>query len=269
MIEILDDDMRKAVDPAARIEKIATGFRFTEGPAWNRRGYLLFSDIPLNRIHKWQDGQTSVYRDQTKSANGLTFDHQGRLLYCERGRVVRIEKDGAMTVLAQNGPVMPNDLVYSITGDIYFSDFRVPGQGKSVVYQITRGGQLRVAAEDGEGPNGVALAPNQQKLYVGDARAGQVRQYDIAPDGALRNGRVLCPVPDGVDGLKTDEAGRVWATGGGKIHVFSSAGKLLGTITIPERPSNCAWGDGFGTLYITARTSVYRLATKSQGTRTY
>lgn len=269
MIEVFDDEMRAAIDPAARIEKLATGFHFTEGPAWNRRGYVLFSDIPVRRIHKWEDGKVTVYRDDLRHANGLTFDHQGRLLACEQGRVVRIEKDGKITVLASQGLVAPNDLVYSISGDVYFTDLRVPAQGKSLVYQITAKGDLRVAASDCVGPNGVALAPNQQRLFVADMRGKSIRVYDVAGDGALTNCRAWCEMPDGVDGLKTDEAGRVWAAGGERIHVFNAAGKRIGAIQVPEMPSNCGWGDAFGALYITARSSLYRVRTKSSGTRTY
>jgi len=269
MIEVFDEEMRSAADPQMPVEKLATGFHFTEGPVWSRRGYVLFSDIPVFRIHKWENGKTAVYRDDLRNPNGLTFDHQGRLLVCRQGGVVRIEKDGQVTALASEGVVAPNDLVYSITGDIYFTDLRVPGQGKSLVYQITARGALRVAADDCQGPNGVALAPNQQRLFVADSRAKVIRVYDIAGDGALGNSRVWCEIPDGVDGLKTDEAGRVWAAGGERIHVFNAAGKRIGAIPVPERPSNCAWGDGFHSLYITARTSLYRIRTKSHGTRTY
>ncbi|MGH9720277.1 MAG: SMP-30/gluconolactonase/LRE family protein [Bryobacteraceae bacterium] len=262
------------IDPGAKLEKVATGFAFTEGPVFSRRGFLLFTDIPPNRIMKLERGAVTTFRENSNAANGLTFDHQGRLLTCEKGRVTRTEKNGAITVLGAQGLVQPNDLVYNIDGSVYFSDLKPRNTpGRSLVYQITRKGELRVAAEDCERPNGVALGPNQQKLYVADSGQRNVRVYEIAGDGALRNGRVLAELkPETAgspDGLKTDESGNVWVTGPGGIWVFDAAGKHLGTLPTPEPPSNCGWGDGFRGLYITARTSVYRIPTKVNGTRTY
>jgi len=275
-------DLSRLVDPNRKPEKIAGGFAFSEGPVFSRLGYLLFSDIPAQRILKHAEGRVTVFREQSNGANGLTFDHQGRLLACEIGRVTRTEKDGSITVMADKyegkGLHRPNDLVYGIDGSIYFSDRLARNSPAdtaktdfSAVYQITRKGDVRAAARDCDLPNGVALAPNQQKLYVADRRL--LRVYDIAPDGSLRGGRVFADMtsdePGGPDGLKTDERGNVWVAGPSGIWVFSPAGEHLGTIPVPETPSNCGWGDGFRNLYITARTSVYRLETKVNGTRTY
>jgi gluconolactonase len=254
----LDD----VIDPKAQPERIATGFRFTEGPVFSRRGYLLFSDIPNNRIMRWARKETTTLRENSNGANGLTFDHQGRLLVCEKGKVTRTEKDGRMTTLASEGLEGPNDLVYAIDGSIYFTDLP-----RSRVYQITRKGEVRVAAGDCTGPNGVALGPNQQKLYVADSKASVLRVYDVAGDGALQNGRVFAECRG--DGLKTDERGNVWVASKGGIWVFDSSGKHLGVVATPEQPSNCNWGSGFRGLYITARTSVYFVPTKVPGTRTY
>jgi gluconolactonase len=261
------------VDPNAAPEKIAGGFAFTEGPVFSRRGYLLFSDIPPNRIMRWSRGAVTVFREKSNGTNGLTFDHQGRLLACETGRVTRTEKDGKITTLAQKGLHNPNDLVYSIDGSIYFSDLLPRGTaGKSLVYQITRQGDLRVASDDCDRPNGVALAPNQQKLYIADSGAKNVRVFDIAADGALRNGRVFADLksdqPGNPDGLKTDENGNVWVAAGG-IWIFNVQGERLGIIKTPEPPSNCNWGAGFRNLYVTARASVYKIQTKVNGTRTF
>ena len=248
---------------APRIEKVAGGFQFTEGPVFSRRGYLLFSDIPAQRIMKWERGNVTVLREQSNRANGLTFDHQGRLLACEAGRVTRTEKDGSITVLASEGLQGPNDIVYAIDGSIYFSDLP-----RSRVYQITRKGEMRVVAQDCVGPNGVALSPNQQKLYVADYRGKKIRVYDVAADGALNNGRDFAAETG--DGLKTDEAGNVWvATGGEGVAVFDSSGQRLGLVKTPESPANLCWGEGFRGLYVTARTSVYRVGTRVNGTRTY
>ncbi len=275
-------DLARLVDPATKPERIATGFRFTEGPVFSRLNYLLFTDIPASKIMKWSQGTVTMFRENSNGANGLTFDHQGRLLACEIGRVTRTEKDGSLTVLAAKyegkGLHRPNDLVYAIDGSVYFSDRRsktAPGGPPmtelSAVYQVTRTGEVRIAVRDCDLPNGVALAPDQQKLYVADRNL--LRVYDIAPDGSLRNGRIFADMqsgtPGGPDGLKTDEGGNVWVAGPGGIWVFDPKGERLGIVEAPETPSNCCWGDAFRNLYITARTSVYRLETKVNGTRTY
>jgi gluconolactonase len=244
---------------------VAGGFGFTNGPAFSRRGYLLFSDTTAGRIMKWDAGDVSVFRENSASARGLTFDHQGRLLACEQGRVTRTEKDGTISVLADKLHA-PSDLVYAIDGSIYFSDAS-PAPGKSAIYQITRRGNTRAVSRDCEQPKGVALAPNQQKLYVADAGGRKVWVYEIASDGALTNGRVF--VESHADGLKTDEMGNVWTADSHAIVVFDAQGRRLGEIPLLEDPSNCTWGDGFRNLYVTAKTSVYRIETKVNGTRTY
>lgn len=250
------------LDPKAQPEKIAGGFRFTEGPVFSRRGYLLFSDIPNNRIHKWERGQLTVFRANSNGANGLTFDHQGRLLACENGKVTRTEKDGKVTVLASQGLERPNDLVYAIDGSIYFTDLP-----RSRMYQITRKGDVRVAAEDCAAPNGVALSPNQLRLYVADSKQRVIRAYEIAADGALRSGKAISQCR--CDGLKTDERGNLWVASNGCIRIFDGSGAELGVVNMPEEPSNCNWGPGFRGLYVTAVTSVYFFRTKVPGARTY
>jgi sugar lactone lactonase YvrE len=265
-------DLQNLIDGAP--QKVVGGFAFTEGPVFSRIGYLLFSDIPSNRVMKWWRGSATVFRENSNSANGLTFDHQGRLLACETGRVTRKEKDGKITTLAEKGLHNPNDIVYAIDGSIYFSDL-LPrsAAGKSLLYQITRKGELRIASEECAGPNGVALSPSQQKLYVADSRSRNVREFDIAADGALRNGRIFADLksdnPGVPDGLKTDESGNVWVAAAGGIWVFDGHGERIGIIQTPESPSNCCWGDGFRNLYITAGASVYKLLTKVNGTRTF
>jgi len=250
------------IDANAEPKQIATGFGFTEGPVFSRRGYLLFSDIPNQKIMKWERGQVTVFRENSNRANGLTFDHQGRLLTAEGGgRVTRTEKNGAITVLAEKDLGAPNDVVYSIDGSIYFTDLP-----KSKVYQITRQGQVRVVTE-AMAPNGVALSPNQQKLYVADVKSTMVRVHDIEPDGRLKPGKDFAPLR--VDGLKTDEAGNVWMASRDGVHVYNAAGEPQGVLKLPEGPSNCGWGDGFRALYITAQKSVYRVVTKVNGTRTF
>ncbi len=252
--------MALPLDPTAELKQIATGFALAEGPVFSRRGYLLFTDIRNQKIHKWERGQLTVFRENSNKANGLTFDHQGRLLTAEGGgRVTRTEKNGAITVLAQDGLQGPNDIVYSIDGSIYFSDLP-----KGRVHQITRQGQVRVVAET-TGPNGVALSPNQQRLYIADYRTAMVKVHAIEPGGRLKPGKDFAPIT--VDGLKTDEAGNVWMASLDGIHVYTANGEPLGVIKTPERPTNCGWSGG--ALYITTPSSVYQIQTKVSGTRTF
>ena len=298
-----DTDLFDLVDRRARIVKIAGGFGFTEGPVYSRIGFLLFSDLRSEKIHKWtvpgwenepEGGTLTVFREKSNRANGLTFDHQGRLLACETGsgRVTRTEKNGSITVLADRYGdkrlSSPNDLVYNIDGSIYFSDMprrNVPDANERTnvpaVYRITRtqipdtqlpgAGKLEKVSEECERANGVALGPKQNLLYIADAGRKNLRVQPINDDGTLAKGRVFAEFesdePGGTDGLKTDELGNVYSTGPGGLWVFSPAGKHLGTIVTPERPSNCCWGRGG--LYLTARTSVYHVRTRVPGTRTF
>ena len=272
MLEAKSEKFWQLIEKNAEIKEAATGFGFTEGPVFSRRGFLLFSDIPNLKIMKWERGQLTAFRENSNKANGLTFDHQGRLLAAEGGgRVTRTEKSGGLTVLAEEGLQAPNDLVYAIDGSIYFSDLP-----KSRVYQITRQrggvggappkGEFRVVAET-PAPNGVALSPNQQLLYVADVKTNVVKVHGIADDGRLQNGRDFAGLR--VDGLKTDEMGNVWMASRDGIYVHDSGGQHLGTIRTPQGPSNCCWSEGFRGLYITARTSVYHIPTKVSGTRTF
>jgi gluconolactonase len=257
-------DLGELIGPNTAPVKLAGGFGSVEGPVFSRLGYLLFSDTAASRIMKWEEGKVSVFRENSDSA-GLTFDHQGRLLACEYGRVTRTEKNGKITVLADQLHA-PHDLVYAIDGSIYFSD-AAPTPGIPAIYQITRQGGVRAVSRDCGLPSGVALAPNQQKLYAGDTLGGRIWVYEIAGDGALRGGRRFAPAP--ARGLKTDEGGNVWAAADHAIAVFDAEGRRRGEIPLSEDPSNCAWGDGFRNLYVTANTSIYKIETKVNGTRTY
>jgi gluconolactonase len=158
----------------------------------------------------------------------------------------------------------PQDLVYAIDGSIYFSDAT---PGSPAIYQITRQGKVRIAVRDCGLPSGVALAPNQQKLYATDSQGRLIWVYEIAGDGALQGGRRFAPAS--ARGLKTDEGGNVWAAEDHAIAVYDVEGKRRGEIPLPEDPSNCSWGDGFRNLYVIAQTSIYKIETKVNGTRTY
>lgn len=254
-------ELEKLIDPHAVPEKVAGGFGSPAGPVFSRLGYLLFSDAEANRIMRWEAGKVSVFRENSNGSSGLTFDHQGRLLACERGRVTRTEKDGKITVLADHLKT-PKDLVYAIDGSTYFSD-----TAGSAIYQVTRQGEVRVVSRDCELPDGVALSPNQQKLYAADTGRQKIWVYEIAGDGALRTGSVFATAH--AHGLKTDEMGNVWAADEHSLAVLDAQGRRLGDIPVPENPANCAWGDGFRNLYVTAKNSVYKVETKVNGTRTY
>jgi gluconolactonase len=255
---------------------VAHGFRFTEGPVWSRDGYLLFSDVPGGKILKHvPDGDTGVYREASNGAAGNAFDAQGRLYTCETHtrRVTRTDKKGRIEVLADkwDGKRLnaPNDIVVSKSDHVYFTD---PAFGKQAdtreldfygVYHITPKGQLSVIAKPAGRPNGITLSPNGRILYVANSDERNIRAYDVDREGAVSNERVAVSNIDGVpDGIRTDEKGNLYVAAKG-IAVYSPDGKLLSTIPVAETPSNCTFGDpDLQTLYITARTSVYRVRLK-------
>lgn len=286
----------------AVVEKMVTDFKAADGPASSRLGYLLFTDAPNDRIWKYipvgsndvfEGGASAsepglvVWREPSHGAVGLTRDRQGRLLACEAGarRVTRTEKDGAITVLADqylghrlNGP---DDLVHAIDGTTYFTDPRAGGNpaaersepSHASVYQIMRNGELRAVATDFSHPGGVALSPDHRTLYVSDAARQHIRAFAIKGDGTLEDGRVFASLrTDGsgvAGGLKTDVKGNVFCAGPGGVWIFDRDGRHLGTIPVPEVATNIGWGDNFDMLYITAQTSLYRIRLKTSGARTY
>jgi sugar lactone lactonase YvrE len=255
------------------LEKIAGGFQFTEGPVWVRsRDELIFSDIPANRLYRWKDGTADVWRDPSGNANGNTLDPQGRLLTCEHGnrRVSRTEPDGSVTTLADRFETRrlnsPNDVACRSDGAIYFTDppYGVKPELRELdfqgVYRIWPDDKsLALLLTDFNKPNGLVFSPDENILYIADTEASHVRAFDLAADGALANGRVFCPV-DRPDGMRVDRDGNLYVAAQTAVEVFSPAGEKLAAIPVPERPANLAFGDADGkSLYITARTSLYRL----------
>jgi len=280
------------VPEGAKLEKLATGFMFTEGPIWDAaKKCLFFSDIPGNKIRKWtEDKGIELFREPSGKSNGLTLDKQAGLIACEHAnrRVSRTGKDGNVVAIADRyeGKRLnsPNDVVVKSDGSIYFTDppygltaefgelgeQELPFQG---VYRLSSDGKsLTLLIDDFEKPNGLAFSPDESLLYIDDTDRSHIRMFDVNPDGAISNGRVFTEVEGvgegGVDGMKVDSRGNVYVTGPGGIWVFNSSGKKLGRIDIPEVAANMAWGDeDWKTLYITASTSLYRIELGIEGVR--
>lgn len=280
----------------ATVERLATGFVFTEGPIWDgREQCLLFSDIGGNARWRWdaRSGVTESRRPSNKG-NGMTRDAEGNLVICQYDPVgvVRERPDGARETLASHyrGKELnsPNDVVVADDGSVYFTD---PSYGRSGghasqgarpreldyqgVYRITPAGEvtLVVSEDEFEMPNGLCFSPDESLLYIDDTPRGEVKVFDVDASGGLSNGRVFADLRDpsrpGVpDGLKCDERGNLWVTGPGGIWVFDPAGALSGSVEMPEVTANLNWGGpDWSELYLTASTSIYRLATSVKGRR--
>jgi sugar lactone lactonase YvrE len=266
-----------------QVEKVAGGYIFTEGPLWSHEGYLLFSDIPANKIVKLAPGEPpETFREPSGMANGNAFDAQGRLYTCESQarRVTRTDKKERVEVLADKweGKRLnaPNGIVVSKSGHVYFTDPAFGSQEDTRelnfygVYHITHKGDLSVIAKPASRPNGIALSPNGRVLYVTNSDEHNIRAYDVDRNGDVSGERVLVSGIDGVPGgIRTDEKGNLYVAAKGLV-VYSPLGELLATIPLAEKPSNCAFGDpDLQTLYVTARTSVYRIRLDVKGALPY
>ena len=302
-------DLFDLVGRRAPIVKVADGFGRLTGPLFSRIGYLLFSDSRGGRICRWNippweeeplGGRLTTYRVCTGEPQGITFDHQGRLLMCERnpGRVVRLEKDGSATVLAEyyrGRPLgAPDDLVYNIDGSIFFSAAPAPESFQARPAGRPAGGCLHAPAgrlphpplpdprphSAGTGLRGMQASPPAWPW--GPSRTSSTwpmpasGTFESTPSGTTAlwsRGRVFAEFssqdPGIPGGLKTDEQGHLYACGPGGLWIFSPEGAHLGTIVTPEPPTNCGWGRGFRGLYITTGRSLYFVGTKVPGTRTY
>jgi gluconolactonase len=296
-IEIVDPSFEKYRVFSASVERLATGFRWCEGPVWFGDGrYLLWSDIPNNRIMKWEEetGAVSVFRKPSNFGNGNTRDRQGRLVTCEHGRrVTRTEHDGSITVLIDrfDGKRLnsPNDIVVKSDGSIWFTDpvFGILGNYEGVraepelplnVYRIDGvTGEVSVVATDISGPNGLAFSPDEKIFYLVESRATPHRlilAYDVVDGKNLANKRTLIDAgPRGTpDGFRVDVDGNLWCGWGmgsadlDGVMVFSPAGKLIGRIALPERCANvCFGGLHRNRLFMAASHSIYALYVNTQG----
>lgn len=262
-----------------QIQKLATGYLFTEGPAWSPAGFLVFSDIPNNKILQLMPGSpAALYRENANGPAGNRFDAQGRLYTCETHarRVTRTDKKGRLEVVADRwqGKRLnaPSGLAIRKDGEVYFTDPAFGNQQDTReldffgVYRITRKGELEVIAKPAGRPNGIALSPDGHRLYVGNSDERNVRAYDIDKSGAASNERILISGMDGVpDGICIDERGNLYVAAN-ELNVYSLEGKPLGIVHTPETPSNCSFGDAdLSSLYISARTSVYRVRLDVKG----
>jgi len=270
---------------AGEPDRLATGLLFTEGPLWLPEGKLIFSDIPKDRIYALTpQGDLSVWREPSGNSNGLTLDPQGRLLACEHGnrRVSRTELDGTVVALVDRfeGKRLnsPNDIVTRSDGVVYFTDppYGIEPEEREQpcngVYACWPDGLLRRIGEDFERPNGLAFSPDESVLYINDSYHRHVRAFDVRADGTVANSRVIAdmdhPQPGSPDGMKVDVEGHLYVAGATAVWVFEPDGELLGWVATPERPANLAWGDADAmSLYVTARTSIYRIRTKVAGLR--
>lgn len=303
-VEIIkkDADIEKIVSANPKVWKLAEGFKFTEGPVWVGDG-LLFSDPNSNTIYKYaKDGKLVVSKTPSgysgvdiaeygqPGSNGLTLDLKGNLVINQHGnhRVVRLEKDGSETVLADKfeGKRLnsPNDLVYRSDGTLFFTDppfgfpkfFDDPRKELpfSGVYSIYKG-KLQLLTKDFTGPNGIALSPDEKYLYVGnwDEKKKTVYRYEINEDGTIQNGKLFFDFTnfkgeDAIDGVKVDVEGNVYVSAPGGLQVLNKDGKHLGTIITPQHIHNMAWGDEDGkTLYLCARSGLYKIRLNVVGVR--
>lgn len=257
--------------PGVLIEKVVTGLRFTEGPAWSPDGFLLFSDTVTNKLHKLVPGQKdSEFAEIPGGPIGNAYDSEGRLYTCEfrERRITRTSRNGKVEVLAARfeGKRLnaPNDIVVRRDGHVYFTDPAFGNQQDTReldfygVFHLTPKGEIEAVAKLKTRPNGLALSPNGRTLYVTNSDEKCVRAYDVSRGGA--ESRVIVEKIPGVpDGIRTDEKGNLWVAASA-VFCYSPQGKLLREIAIPETPSNLTFGDtDLETLFVTARTSVFRV----------
>lgn len=314
-LERLDPALDSLIDSNQKLEKLATGFKWTEGPVWISAGYLLFAEIPSNSIRKYAAGkdttifmqpsgykQSAPYGGPEPGSNGMTLDPRGRLTvagHAQRNvwRLESMDPHGEITVLADQyeGKKLnsPNDLVYKSDGSLYFTDppyglrtqddqdqhkelkvngvYRIDHAAKQRPGSAPDPSKLTLLISNLTRPNGIAFSPDEKTLYVNDSGKKIWMRYSVEADGSVSNAKLLADASTdtregGPDGMKVDTQGNLYSTGPGGIWIFSAQGKHIGTIDMPERVGNLAWGDSdYRSLYITASSSLYRLRVKVAG----
>jgi gluconolactonase len=280
--EVLDPRFNACLIGHARVERLWTGARWSEGPAWFAAGrYLIFSDIPNNRLMRFDecDGHVSVFRSPSNNTNGNTVDHQGRLISCEHlgRRVTRTEHNGSVTILADRFEGKrfnsPNDAVVKSDGSIWFTDpsygilidyegARAPSEiGSDNVYRIDPNGSISMVAKDFDKPNGLAFSPDEKTLYIVDSgKPRNIRAFKVNADGnSLGASKVFATSSAGIfDGFRFDTDGRLWTSAGDGVHCYDPDGTLIGKIRIPEIVGNiCFGGAKLNRLFICGTTSLY------------
>ncbi len=265
-------------------EVVSDGFQFTEGPYWHPDGFLLFSDIPANIIYKWEPDsrESEIYIQPSGNSNGINSSPEGDILIAQHnGQVSQINDDLTITVLADqfNGSRLnsPNDLVARSDGKIFFTDppFGVSDEDRELdfsgVFRLDQDGTLTLLYDGFDYPNGIALSPDESKLYVNDSATGQILRFDLLEDGSVTNETLFASVGErdntgAADGMKTDSDGRLYSTGPGGLSVFDTEGNRIQLLGFDERITNLAWGDtDYSRLYVTAPNSVYRVQTNVSG----
>jgi gluconolactonase len=315
-VERLDPALDQIVPQQPVLEKLATGYTWTEGPVWISAGYLLFAEIPSNSIRKWTPEEgvsifmqpsgyegTAPYGGPEPGSNGMTLDKLGRLTVAGHARrnvwrLEHIDSKAQITVLAdsyQGKPFnSPNDLVYKSDGSLYFTDppyglrtqkdndpakqlqvngvYRLAGATSQKPGTHPVHDNLQLLIKDLPRPNGIAFSPDEKYLYISNSEPKKFwMRYNVQPDGTLTEGKVFFdassdPRPGAPDGMKLDRSGNLYSAGPGGVWIFSPAGQHLGTIDIPEKVGNVAWGGtDHKTLYVTASSSVYRISLKISG----
>jgi len=291
-IEAKSSEIYELIEEGSAVERVATGFTFTEGPIWHPDGYLLFSDMPGDVRRKYTPGQgvEEVMRPSFK-CNGMTLDANLDLLVCEHvtSALWRERRDGSRDLLAYHyeGKYLnsPNDVCVRSDGTIYFSDpwyGRFPGfgierereLGWQGVFRIPPGGgpeevELVVEKDEFEMPNGVCFSPDESLVDINDTPRAYIKVYDVSEDGSFSNGRMFFEgvgsgvIEEGIpDGMKCDERGNIWVTGPGGIWIISASGEHLGVIKVPENTGNLTWGgEDWHTVFIPSSTSLYTIRT--------
>jgi gluconolactonase len=303
----LDPAFDALIDPTAKIEVLADGFKWSEGPAWVKEGgYLIFSDVPQNTIFKWKEGEglttflkPSGYTgrgtySREPGSNGLTMSNDGRIIACEHGdrrvSIMPTEGGGKLTLADRHAGKRfnsPNDVVQKSDGTIYFTDppYGLPKHENDRsretpvfgVYRIASNGRTALLINDLQRPNGLAFSPDEKILYVAqsDPKMPYIMAYPVKKDGLLGKGKLFFDASElskqglrGLpDGLRVDVKGNIFTTGPGGVLVISPDGKLLGRIDTTQPTANCAWGDDGSMLYITANNFLCRIKTKTKAAK--